>query len=162
MEPLSGHKKIVPTPYGAYLRHLAVHMGGREGSTADTRAVQVVGCSGGQHRARKSPMATNGFQAPQALQDGTRHQTGMLTHRLLRTVLEDTASPAPCCLMSTSPTPPLGPAVRVKPHRTEHLLQVMKSTAPQHCKGVSLCGYPRGVPRRIPRWGCSPASTTPP
>lgn len=80
-------------------------------------------------------MATNGFQAPQALQDGTRHQTGVLTHRLLRTVLENTASPAPCCLMSILPTPPLGPAIRVKPHGTEHLSQVMKSTAPQHSKG---------------------------
>lgn len=147
MEPLSGHKKIVPTPHGAYLRHLAMHMGGREGSTADTRAVQAVGCSGGQHRARKSPMATNGFQAPQALQDGTRHQTGVLTHRLLRTVLENTASPAPCCLMSISPTPPLGPAVRVKPHGTEHLLQVMKSTAPQHSLQGSTQRYPGGDAR---------------
>ena len=140
MEPLSGHKKIVATPCGAYLRHLAMHMGGREGSTAGTMAVQVVGCSG----ARESPMHTNGFQAPQALQDGTRHQTGTLTHRLLRMVLENTMSPAPCCLMSIPPTPSLAPVVRVKPRGTEHLLQAMKSTAPWHCK-VQQKDTPEGM-----------------
>jgi len=86
MKPLSGHKKIVPTPHGAYLRHLAMHTGGRERSAAGTRAVQVVGCTATQHHARESPMATNQVQAPQALWDSARHQTSTLTCRLLRTV----------------------------------------------------------------------------
>lgn len=33
MEPLSGPKKIVPNPQGVHLRHLALHMGGRGGSS---------------------------------------------------------------------------------------------------------------------------------
>lgn len=78
MEPLSGHKKIVPGPHGAYLRHLAVHMGGGEGRAEGTGGLQAVGCSGEQHRAKDIPMATNTFQAPQALQDGTGQQTGTL------------------------------------------------------------------------------------
>lgn len=106
MEPLSGHKKIASTPHGAYLRHLPMHMGGTEGSAAGTRAARVVGHSRGQHHARESPMATQRFQAPQVLQDGARHQTGVPTHRLPRTVLEN-KSPTPCCLMSASSTPPL-------------------------------------------------------
>lgn len=73
MEPLSGHKKIVPTPHGGYLGHLAMHMGGIKGSTAGSRDGQEVRCSVGQHQAIESPLATNRFQATQPLQDSTRH-----------------------------------------------------------------------------------------
>lgn len=43
MEPLSGPKKIVPNPQGVHLRHLALHMGGRGGSSPS--AVPSLGSS---------------------------------------------------------------------------------------------------------------------